>query len=111
MSHPTYQIAALSDFRKVPEDRLAACLTEFADWLEITRRADALLRSLAPDHPADQPILADELFVWIDDGARNVDMRLTAKDGEPDLIHVSWPESGETTVTVKGKPMENPDAR
>lgn len=98
-----YRIESLNDFLRVPEDRLLACLEEFVDWLEITRRMDALVRTIAPDHPADQPILTATSFVWIDDGARNMSMTLRSHDDTSDLMRVHWPEGGTATV-------ETPDA-
>ena len=99
MSAPRYRIARLADFLLVPADRLPACLLEFADWCEVMRQTDALLRTLAPDHPADQPIVAGEVFDWCDDGAHHVTMNLIGEDGTP-LVRAHFPEEGPVEVTI-----------
>ena len=104
--HPTYRIEKLADFLAVPPDRLAACLEEFIDWCEVYRNTEALLRTLATDHPADKPIVAMEAFLWIDDGARNITMRLSDDKGE--LVRVQHHDGGEPEVTIRPAP-ESPD--
>ena len=100
----SYRIATLDDFLAVPEDRLAACLEEFADWCEVSRRTEAVLRTLVPDHPADKPLLAALAFEWTDDGARHVTMSLSfaAGDSSVELARVEWPEGGPVSVIVAG---------
>jgi len=108
--HPSYHITTLADFLKVPEDRLAMCLVEFADWLEVTRRTDDLLRTLVPDYPADQPLVKAECFEWIDDGERNITMHLRDTNGNP-AIDAHLPEEGEVTVKLHAPPTDPQPAR
>ena len=100
--HPEYRIASIADFLKVPEDRLTACLEEFEDWVCILRATDALIRTLAPDHPTDSPLVTEQSFTWVDDGARNITMRLDDADGER-IVDAHYPEDGDPTVTVHRK--------
>lgn len=97
---PRYEITTLNDFLRVPEGRLLACLTEFADWIEVNRRVRDLVATLAPDTPIEQVVTA-ERFVWIDDGERNVGISLRDPDGE--VLRVDFPEHGEPEMQVRPK--------
>lgn len=52
----TYEIGSLADFAKVPQNRLAACLVEFAAWVEIDREIQQAFPGTVSD------------FIWTDDG-------------------------------------------
>lgn len=64
MSDPqAYRIESLHDFTKVPEDRLMACLEEFADWVAMCR----IVTGGEAPHPA-----LRLGFTWCDDGKRDM---------------------------------------
>jgi hypothetical protein len=63
----TYRINTLQDFLKVPSDRLADCLSEFAGYLDI-------LRSLTGSV---EGVTWKSTFVWVDDGRRDLSVKLT----------------------------------
>jgi hypothetical protein len=78
---PEYVIETVDDFLKVPEDRQAACIAEFADFLAIARGLDEAVASLsgifgAAVHPRIGP------FIWIDDGKkdRTISIQCTTPD-------------------------------
>jgi hypothetical protein len=71
-----YEIKTISDFLKVPGDRLDACLEEFKTGLAMARLIEIM--SAGKEHPA--PL---ERFVWIDDEKRNVTVNLTVIEAEP----------------------------
>lgn len=58
-----YQIETVADFLKVPTDRRAKCLEEFAEWIEL---AEALTDFTAACNLETEPVRFD----WIDDGKR-----------------------------------------
>lgn len=71
MSAPTYEIAHVRDFLKVPADRRGACLEEFKDFLGLS---DAMMKAadaIADAVGADKPGGSVESFTWIDDGESN----------------------------------------
>src|ERR1700722_6758866 len=57
---PSYRIARVRDFLKVPSDRRSECLREFEVWLQADESMRALLNGL--------PAKLSNSFVWIDDG-------------------------------------------
>ena len=62
----TYKIEKLTDFTKVPVDKMGVCLDEFAVWIEIMRRAQKFPELFTPV----------ENFTWIDDTARNITINI-----------------------------------
>ena len=81
--HPQYTIQTVGDFLKVPEDRLDACLEEFKTFLEQGRAFMAFMEmanALAGIMGADKLKNAVKGFVWIDDGEKNVTIRISPND-------------------------------
>ena len=70
-----YSIAQLDDFLKVPVDRLDDCLTEFRDYLNCLRISAETFQDFAKSMGAKGEVSLGE-FVWIDDGKRDVTVRL-----------------------------------
>lgn len=57
-----YEIKELMDFVKVPAERRAACLADFAQWVDSYEAVKAVLGdALVRSH-----------FVWIDDGIEGI---------------------------------------
>jgi len=72
MTEPAeYNIQTLTDFLKVPPDRLPACIKDFAAFLELARSVDDIAvaitkatgKLVTPDKSA-----TGLWFIWIDDG-------------------------------------------
>ena len=61
----TYKIEHVSDFLKVPEDKLTQCLKEFHRSLEIARMLGEMAQRVDP--AADMAVCMKS-FDWIDDG-------------------------------------------
>jgi hypothetical protein len=78
--HPQYTIQTVGDFLKVPEDRLDACLEEFKTLLEQGRAFMEMANALAGILGADKLKNAVKGFVWIDDGEKNVTIRISPND-------------------------------
>jgi hypothetical protein len=78
--HPQYTIQTVGDFLKVPEDRLAACLEEFKTFLEQSRAFMEMANTLADILEADKSQNAVQAYVWIDDGEKNVTIRISPND-------------------------------
>lgn len=75
--HPQYTIQTVGDFLKVPEDRLDACLEEFKTFLEQGHAFMEMANALAGILGADKLKNAVKGFVWIDDGEKNVTIRIS----------------------------------
>lgn len=84
-----YPINKLSDFLKVPHEKQAECLRDFATWLDICRRADDLHLELKAEFPDVSAQLDTEGFVWID-------------DGQPGISDVSFSINGEEIARASG---------
>ena len=78
-SAPEYVIATVSDFLKVPEDRQADCLTEFADFLGMAR-VIVELASIAGEIVGADAAAQIGPFTWIDDGKKNRTIRIHAQN-------------------------------
>ncbi len=65
MDSPEYLITSIDDFLQVPQDRLAACLIEFHDYMAALR-----IEREAACVAADADGAETKGFVWRDDGAR-----------------------------------------
>jgi hypothetical protein len=78
--HPQYTIQTVGDFLKVPEDRLDACLEEFKTFLEQSRSFMEIANALAGIMGADKSQNAVKGFVWIDDGEKNVTIRISPNE-------------------------------
>lgn len=107
--HPQYDIRTVQDFLQVPEPRRAICLKEFATWLKIH---DAVVTLLTPpEHPN---AVQWTYFRWIDDGERNVSIKMEvvagsiAKDSAGSLPE-SQPVGG--GVETQDSPTFDPDGR
>lgn len=61
-----YKIETISDFLKVPEDKRAACLDDFTEWMSMVDNADlhVKLNSLAGVECS----IGQKSFIWVDDG-------------------------------------------
>lgn len=64
---PTYEVKTLSDFLKIPPDRLDACLEEFKTALEKAW----VLKARKP-----MGVLLFESFKWIDDGKKEANINV-----------------------------------
>ena len=73
-----YTIATVGDFLKVPADRQAACLTEFADFLDMARDLSEMVKIMGEIVGAEVESLHGP-FIWTDDGKRNRTIVLTAE--------------------------------
>jgi hypothetical protein len=75
----TYRIEVITDFLKVPEDRLAACLNDFYDFLTMARRiierAEIAGRTIGVDLTAQI-----DPFEWTDDGRRKRKIEIRGGD-------------------------------
>ena len=78
--YPQYTIQTVGDFLKVPEDRLDACLEEFKTFLEQSRSFMKVADTLADLFGADKSQNAVKGFTWIDDGEKNVTIRISPND-------------------------------
>jgi hypothetical protein len=70
-----YRIETVEDFLKVPEDRIADCLKEFADFLAMSRdmlKITQLMSEILGAEDASK-ICA---YTWIDDGKKEKSTRL-----------------------------------
>ena len=65
----TYEINTIADFLKVPAERQADCLQEFASFLAFVRLAQTV--GTAFNSP-----IENGAFVWVDDGKTNIGVRL-----------------------------------
>lgn len=67
---PEYSIATVGDFLKVPPERMADCLAEFAHCLR-TMHLIAAVAALTSNRPeTDTTAEIKPLFIWRDDGKR-----------------------------------------
>jgi hypothetical protein len=78
-SAPEYVIATVGDFLKVPEDRQADCLTEFADFLGVARGI-VELASIAGEIVGADASAQIGPFTWIDDGKNNRTIRIHSQN-------------------------------
>ena len=68
-----YEIKTVSDFTKVPADKVSECLQDFSEWLSLMsqhKQLESLLDKLAETDGAFST--QKEVFVWVDDGKRGV---------------------------------------
>ena len=70
-----YRIEKVADFLKVPEDRLASCLEEFADFLQMSRDMLGITKSLA-DIIGVEDASKIGAYTWIDDGKKDKSIRM-----------------------------------
>ena len=80
-SAPEYVIATVGDFLKVPEDRQADCLKEFADFLGVARGI-VELASIAGEIVGADAAAQIGPFTWIDDGKKNRTIRIHAQNDQ-----------------------------
>ena len=78
-SAPEYVIATVGDFLKVPEDRQADCLAEFADFLGMARDI-VELAAIAGEVVGVDAAAQIGPFTWIDDGKKNRTIRIHAQN-------------------------------
>jgi hypothetical protein len=79
---PAYEICTVADFLKVPVERRRACLRDFATWLDIQ---EPLLRLMeAAGAEPGQFVFRNEIFVWIDDGKREMKVEIRTLPEEPE---------------------------
>ena len=85
-SPPSYEIAHVRDFLKVPKDRLPDCLAEFADFLAMARNFTAAITKAGPliGFQSTPPELKS--FTWIDDKHKfrtvNLEIQVSAHNGD-----------------------------
>lgn len=72
--HKVYEIKTVSDFDQVPLERMADCINEFAAFICLRRMAGAL---------SNQPAL--ETFRWVDDGKKEVIIKVALPSAEVPL--------------------------
>jgi hypothetical protein len=70
-----YQIKTVADFLLVPKDRLADCLAEFAEFLNVARAIKEQCEIVA----------IDETFKWIDDGKKNAHFQIVFEREQPEV--------------------------
>lgn len=85
MTAPTYCVATLHDFTKIPDDRLEACLKEFATFVRMMRGVEELGEAIrSATGLAESPLTCTtESFDWTDDGVERCDVRLTVETRTP----------------------------
>ena len=76
-----YHIATVSDFLKVPEDRQADCLAEFADFLGMARSI-VEMAEIAGEVIGMDAAAQIGPFIWIDDGKKNRTIRIHAQNAQ-----------------------------
>jgi len=84
---PAYTIAALSDFLKVPPDRLVNCLAEFAVFIKTVDGINAGYVAAAKGGRLEMS-LRPSVFKWIDDGKRDMTIKFVPTNGEKNENHV-----------------------
>jgi len=82
-SAPQYVISTVGDFLKVPEDRQADCLAEFADFLGMARGI-VELSSIAGEIVGTDSATEIGPYTWIDDGKKNRTIRISAQNARLD---------------------------
>ena len=75
-----YRIEHVRDFLAVPEDRLATCLDEFRDFIEMSMEGLVLVRAIEKLAGRDAESIV-EAFVWIDDGQRKKTLVIQPVEG------------------------------
>jgi hypothetical protein len=76
----TYQIETVADFLRVPEDRIADCLAEFADYLTMAR--GIIEQAEIAGEVVGVPVTAQiDPFKWVDDGRQK--RRIEIMGGDP----------------------------
>ena len=72
----TYQVRTVADFFDVPADKRAACLEDFATWLEV-------VGMITREAAANADVVTD-VFSWTDDGRHDFSLRVSASDPPPE---------------------------
>ena len=80
MNPPEYRIEGLADFSKVPDDRLEACLAEFAEAVRLHGAASLLQRLIQEAAGVEPKGMEFPLFVWIDDGKTEKTLRIVPEE-------------------------------
>ena len=78
---PEYRIERVSDFFKVPLDRLDACLSEFKEFID-TGAAVKEMCAIAGEIAGVDPECEITAFVWRDDGERKATITLIPKESK-----------------------------
>lgn len=73
---PEYAIKTVTDFAKVPDHRLDACLVEFKDFIERVKDAEKDIATIDPTGTMMKLANEHVSFTWRDDGKRGVSVRL-----------------------------------
>lgn len=68
-SAPRYEIERVSDFLKVPQDRIADCLAEFKEFLGLAHEMQDVTKAVGEVVGADGSCEIGP-FTWIDDGKK-----------------------------------------
>jgi hypothetical protein len=74
MTAPRYRIKSVGDFLAVPVDKRGDCLKDFAFWLSMADKKDAIDKALIGlfGIPDDSTPLSITTFVWVDDGIEGI---------------------------------------
>jgi len=78
-SAPEYEIKTVQDFLKVPADRMEECLTEFRDFLDLSRETVEACKVVGKLLGTEPPETIVQAFIWSDDGERKGTLRLTVE--------------------------------
>ena len=100
---PSYTMTTVADFLAVPEDRIDACLSEFATFLRVAPHHVALLESVSDALVGEGAIkfpLVNK-FQWVDDGERNFTATVELPDGTRQEV---WTMSPESAPRAPGEP-------
>jgi hypothetical protein len=98
-SEQEYVIATVGDFMKVPEDRQADCLAEFADFLDTARGTVELAGLVCELVGAVRAAVQIGPFTWIDGGKKKRTIRIHTQNA-PALAES---RSGDTQKPVVGQ--------
>jgi|GEM_PF-2713123 len=79
---PEYEIETLTDFLKVPADRIGACLEDLAAWIESARSLTELCNSVSElaKYPRGARAVECQKLIWIDDRLKDVTIELVGYD-------------------------------
>ncbi len=81
INHAQYQLRTVADFSSIPEDRIDACLNDFAAWLRVSRKSNEInnLATVALGGTVNFDIGG---FKWVDDGVAGISAVDIQCDGE-----------------------------
>lgn len=78
MRNKTYEISKISDFLKIPSDRIEDCMAELAQHLKAVKSSFEMI-DIDPSHGMSK-------LVWTDDGKEDLNIKISCEDSnEPPL--------------------------